>query len=218
MRRISIILIAIVVLVNIGIGMAVFLWPGSVRSLLSGNGWSQSQDQFAQCRATSVAGGAAAIGGPFELIDHTGKRVTNVEVIDRPTLLYFGYTYCPDVCPLDTYRNAEAVSLLAERGLEVKPAMITIDPTRDDPETLRAFVEYLHEDMVGLTGSEAEIKAAIKAYRVYAAKNGEGENYLMDHSTFTYLMAPDYGFLEYFDRDVTPENMAERVACFVDKL
>ncbi|MEE9453318.1 MAG: SCO family protein [Paracoccaceae bacterium] len=218
MRRISIILIAVVVLVNLGIGLAVFFWPGSVKSLLNGTGWAQVEDQFAQCRATSVAGGAAAIGGPFSLTDHTGKRVTDVEVIDRPTLLYFGYTYCPDVCPLDTYRNAEAVSLLAERGVEVKPVMITIDPTRDTPEAMRAFVEYLHEDMVGLTGTEAEIKAAIKAYRVYAARNGEGENYLMDHSTFTYLMAPEHGFLEYFNRDATPEDMADSVACFVDKL
>ena len=175
-------------------------------------------DQFAECRATAVAGGSAAIGGPFELTDHNGQRVTDADVIDGPTLMYFGYTYCPDVCPLDTYRNAEAVAVLAERGVEVKPVMVTIDPTRDTPESMAAFVEYLHEDMVGLTGTTEEITAAIKAYRVYAAKNGDGENYLMDHSTWTYLMAPDYGFLEFFGRDITPEDMADQVACFVDKL
>lgn len=175
-------------------------------------------DQFAECRATAVAGGSAAIGGPFELTDHNGQRVTDTDVIDGPTLMYFGYTYCPDVCPLDTYRNAEAVAVLAERGVEVKPVMVTIDPTRDTPESMAAFVEYLHEDMVGLTGTTEEITAAIKAYRVYAAKNGDGENYLMDHSTWTYLMAPDYGFLEFFGRDITPEDMADQVACFVDKL
>ncbi len=175
-------------------------------------------DQFAECRATAVAGGSAAIGGPFELTDHNGQRVTDTDVIDGPTLMYFGYTYCPDVCPLDTYRNAEAVAVLAERGVDVKPVMVTIDPTRDTPESMAAFVEYLHEDMVGLTGTTEEITAAIKAYRVYAAKNGDGENYLMDHSTWTYLMAPDYGFLEFFGRDITPEDMADQVACFVDKL
>jgi len=133
-------------------------------------------------------------------------------------LVYFGYTFCPDVCPLDTYRNAEAVAVLEERGIDVKPVMITIDPERDDAESMAAFAEYMHEDMVGLTGTKEEIKAAIKAYRVYAAKNGEGDNYLMDHSTWTYLMAPDHGFLEFFNRDVTPEDMADQVACFVENL
>ena len=175
-------------------------------------------DQFAQCRTTAVAGGSAAIGGPFELTDHTGQRVTDADVIDRPTLMYFGYTFCPDVCPLDTYRNAETVAVLGERGIEVKPVMITIDPERDNVESMSAFVEYLHEDMVGLTGTKEEIAAAIKAYRVYAAKNGEGDNYLMDHSTWTYLMAPEHGFLEFFNRDETPEDMADRVACFVENL
>lgn len=177
-----------------------------------------SGDQFAQCRATAVAGGSGAIGGPFTLTNHLNERVTDLDVIDRPTLVYFGYTYCPDVCPLDTYRNAEAVALLAEQGVDVKPVMITIDPTRDTPEEMAAFVGYLHEDMVGLTGSSEEIKAVIKAYHVYAAQNGDGENYLMDHSTSTYLMAPEYGFLEFFRRETTPEQMAETVACFVERL
>lgn len=205
MSRIFAILAALVVVVTLG--TALFF---AFRS--------QPADQFAECRATAVAGGSAAIGGPFELTDHTGARVTDVDVIDRPSLVYFGYTYCPDVCPLDTYRNAEAVALLQERGVDVKPVMITIDPARDTPETMAAFVGYLHEDMVGLTGSPEEIAAAIKAYKVYAAKNGDGENYLMDHSTSTYLMAPEYGFLEFFRRDTTPEEMADRVACFADKL
>ena len=199
-------IIAVLVVLS-GLGTALFFALRPVPS-----------DQFAECRTTAVAGGSAAIGGPFELTDHTGQRVTDVDVIDGPTLMYFGYTFCPDVCPLDTYRNAEAVAVLDERGVDVKPVMVTIDPTRDTPESMAAFVGYLHEDMVGLTGTTEEIAAAIKAYRVYAAKNGEGENYLMDHSTWTYLMAPKYGFLEFFGRDITPEDMADQVACFVDKL
>lgn len=205
MSRIFAILAALVVVVTLGVGLFFALR-------------SQPDDQFAECRATAVAGGSAAIGGPFELTDHTGARVTDVDVIDRPTLVYFGYTYCPDVCPLDTYRNAEAVALLQERGVDVKPVMVTIDPARDTPENMAAFVGYLHEDMVGLTGSDEEIGAAIKAYKVYAAKNGDGEDYLMDHSTSTYLMAPEHGFLEFFRRETTPEEMADQVACFVDKL
>ena len=177
-----------------------------------------AEDQFAECRANSSGLPVAKIGGPFELTDHTGARVTDVDVIDRPSLVYFGYTYCPDVCPFDTYRNAEAVALLQERGVDVKPVMVTIDPGRDTPETMAAFVGYLHEDMVGLTGSAEEIAAAIKAYRVYAVKNGDGENYLMDHSTSTYLMAPGYGFIDAFPRELTEEDMADQVACFVSKL
>ena len=179
---------------------------------------STPSDQFADCRSTAIAGGNATIGGPFELTDHTGQRVTDTDVIDGPTLIYFGYTFCPDVCPLDTYRNAEAVAVLEESGISVKPVMITIDPKRDTPETLAVFVEYMYKDMVGLSGSTEDIATAIKAYRVYAAKNGDGENYLMDHSTYTYLMAPEHGFLEFFRRDVSAEDMADSVACFAENL
>ena len=205
MSRFFAIIAVLVVLSGLGTAMFFALRPAPA-------------DQFAECRATKVAGGSAAIGGPFELTDHTGQRVTDVDVIDGPTLMYFGYTFCPDVCPLDTYRNAEAVAVLEERGIKVKPVMVTIDPERDTPESMAAFVGYLHEDMVGLTGSPEDISAVIKAYRVYAAKNGDGENYLMDHSTWTYLMAPEHGFLEFFNRDITPEDMADQVACFVNKL
>jgi len=205
MSRFFAILAGLVVVFGLGTGLYIALRP-------------TPGDQFAKCRTTAVAGGSAMIGGPFELTDHTGQRVTESDVIDGPTLVYFGYTFCPDVCPLDTYRNAEAVAVLEERGIDVKPVMITIDPERDDAESMAAFAEYMHEDMVGLTGTKEEIKAAIKAYRVYAAKNGEGDNYLMDHSTWTYLMAPDHGFLEFFNRDVTPEDMADQVACFVENL
>lgn len=205
MSRFFVILIGSVLVLGLGSGLYFALRPAT-------------EDQFAECRSTAVAGGSATIGGPFELTDHTGQRVTDIDVIDGPTLMYFGYTFCPDICPLDTYRNAEAVAVLEERGVEVKPVMVTIDPERDDVESMSAFVEYLHEDMVGLTGTKEEVAAAIKAYRVYAAKNGEGDNYLMDHSTWTYLMAPDHGFLEFFNREITPEDMADQVACFVENL
>lgn len=207
MSRMTITIASVAILASAGLGTFAYMKNAT------------DADQFADCRATAVAGGAAAIGGPFSLIDHNGNRVTDVDVIDRPTLMYFGYTFCPDVCPFDTYRNAEAVALLDERGYDVKPVMVTIDPTRDTPEAMEAFVTYLHEKMVGLTGTDEEIATAIKAYRVYASKNGDDpDNYLMDHSTSTYLMAPGYGFLDFFGRDDTPESMAERVACFVDRL
>ena len=177
----------------------------------------EEEDQFAKCRSGSVAGGAGAIGGPFTLVDETGKTVTDTDVITKPSLVYFGYTFCPDVCPLDTARNAEAMALLQERGYEVQGLFISIDPERDTPEAVAEFTDYLHPDMIGLTGSPEQVKAASQAYRTYYRKQeGDNEFYLVDHSTFTYLVTPDDGFVEFFRREVSPEQMADTTACFLD--
>ncbi|MGV6803198.1 MAG: SCO family protein [Ruegeria sp.] len=177
-----------------------------------------SDDKFAQCRSSQIAGGTAAIGGPFELINAKGETVTDKDVITEPSLIYFGYTFCPDVCPLDTARNAEAVDLLAERGYSVTPIFISIDPDRDTPEAVGDFAYNLHEKMIGLTGTPEQVKAASKAYKTYyKAQDKSDEYYLVDHSTFTYLVTPQDGFLEFFKRDDTAEQMAETVACFVDQ-
>lgn len=177
-------------------------------------------DKFAQCRAGAIGTGAASIGGPFELVDETGKQVTDKDVITKPTLVYFGYTFCPDVCPLDSARNAEAMRLLHDRGYDVGAAFISIDPERDTPELLADFTGFMHEDMVGLTGTPEQVKAASQAYKTYYrkqdAEEGQEDYYLVDHSTFTYLMFPDTGFADFFKRDETAASMADRVACFID--
>lgn len=177
-------------------------------------------DRFAQCRSSAVAGGAGALGGPFTLVDEDGATVTEAQVLDEPALIYFGYTFCPDVCPMDVARNVETVELLESRGQMVKPVFITVDPERDTPEQLKAFTDYMHPRLLGLTGSEAQIKAASTAYRTYYLKHepeaGAEDYYLVDHSTFTYLTLPDAGFVEFFRRDETAEQMAEKVQCFLD--
>ena len=175
-------------------------------------------DRFAQCRASNVAGGSAQIGGPFELVSETGETVTDEDVIDKPSLIYFGYTFCPDVCPLDAARNAAAVDILEERGDMVKPVFISVDPARDTPEVLAEFTDYLHPRMVGLTGSPEQVRKASQAYRTYyqAQQSGDDEFYLVDHSTMTYLTLPDHGFVEFFRRDTSAEQMADRVQCFID--
>lgn len=177
-------------------------------------------DQFAQCRQGQVAGGTSAIGGPFTLVSETGETVTDKDVITEPSLLYFGYTFCPDVCPLDNSRNAEAIELLESRGQIVQPVFISIDPNRDTPEVMAEFTDYLHPRMLGLTGSAEQVKAASQAYRTYYKKqeSDDEEYYLVDHSTFTYLVMPEQGFVEYFKRDVTPEQMADRIGCFVNNM
>ncbi len=176
-----------------------------------------SGDRFADCRVGQVAGGTAQIGGPFTLISETGETVNEAQVIDQPVLIYFGYTFCPDVCPLDAARNADAVDILAQNGKQVKPVFISIDPERDTPEVLSDFTENLHPEMLGLTGSLEQVKAVSQAYRTYFQKHdSDDEYYLVDHSTLTYLSLPETGFIEFFRRDATAEQMADRVACFVD--
>ena len=182
--------------------------------------WSEMRgdaDVFAACRSGAVAGGMGAVGGPFELVSETGATVTDAEVVDRPALLYFGYTFCPDICPLDNVRNAAAADLLAERGIDARPVFVTVDPARDTPEVMADYTEAMHPEMVGLTGSEAQVKAAADAYRIYyRVPESDDEYYLVDHTTFTYLVLPGHGVVDYFRRETPPEEIAERTACFVE--
>ncbi len=172
-------------------------------------------DPYAACRDVQVAGGA--IGGPFELVDETGATVTDADVITGPTLIYFGYTFCPDVCPLDVMRNAQAIEILDEQGIDVKPVFISIDPERDTPEVVRDFTDNFHDRMLGLTGSPEQVRAASQAYRTYYSKQDtDDEYYLVDHTTMSYLVFPEHGFQEFYRRDVTPEQMAESLSCFVE--
>ncbi len=178
-----------------------------------------SGNPFAECQPGTVAGGSAAIGGPFTLTDASGARVTDAQAITRPTLVYFGYSFCPDICPLDLARNAAAADLLEAEGVDVDQIFITIDPERDTPQAIGAYSRAIHPDLVGLTGSAGDVAAAAGGYRVYYAKGaGEEDFYLMDHSTFTYLVAPEVGFLEFFGSDAAPEAVADQVACFAERL
>lgn len=182
---------------------------------------TDAADAFAACRGSAVAGGAGQIGGPFELVDETGKTVTDRDVITGPTLIYFGYTFCPDVCPMDMARNVEAVEKLAAKGKVVKPVFITVDPVRDTPEQLADFTDYLSPTLLGLSGSAAQVKAASQAYRTYYKINppedpAEPDYYLVDHSTFSYLMFPGKGLADFFRRDLSADQLAEKMSCFID--
>lgn len=206
---------------KVNAGVYAGLAAAAVVALLGGTAGyvflSQPDDQFAECRGSTVGGGE--IGGPFTLLDKTGKSVTDADVLTKPSLVYFGYTFCPDVCPLDNARNAEAVDILESRGYDVNPVFISIDPARDTPEVVGEFAANLHPKMIGLTGTEEQVKAASLAYKTYYKKqeDGDPEFYLMDHSTFTYFMLPGGKFADFFRRDDTAEQMADRVACFLDR-
>lgn len=195
---------------------------GAVAILLGATAWyvtrQQAADPFAGCRQSVVAGGAGNIGGPFTLVDPTGATVTDSQVITTPSLVYFGYTFCPDVCPLDNARNSEAADILEEQGYEVTPVFISIDPARDTPEVMGDYASLMHPRMVALTGSEEQVRVASQAYRTYyKAQEKTDDYYLVDHSTFTYLVDPKHGFLEFFRREVSAEDMAKQVSCFIDR-
>lgn len=186
-------------------GIGVMVWMGGDR------------DPFAACRTNAIAAGSGAIGGPFTLVDETGRTVTDKDVIKGPTLIYFGYTFCSDVCPVDNARNTEAVQMLAKRGYDVTPVFISVDPKRDTPEVLREYTRSFSTKMIGLTGTPAQVKAAANAYHVYYKIADPGQkNYLVSHSSYTYLMLPGRGFAGFFRSEVTAKAMADRVTCFVD--
>lgn len=187
---------------------------GIAATLLMTRGAEEAQ--FASCGGSAVAGD---LGGPFTLVNGAGETVTSEQVITEPTLIYFGYTFCPDVCPLDVDRNAAAVEILEERGQSVTPVFITVDPARDTVEVVRDFAEAMHPRMIGLTGSAEQVAQASKAYRTYykAHPPVDGE-YLVDHSTFSYLVTPEQGFVEFFRRELTPDQLADKLGCYVDQV
>ncbi|MFN0192870.1 MAG: SCO family protein [Aestuariivirga sp.] len=153
--------------------------------------------------------GTALVGGPFTLVDHTGKRVTEATYRGKYMLIFFGFTYCPDVCPTELQVMSAALDELGAAGEAIQPIFITVDPERDSPETMKAYVANFHPRMVGLTGSLEEISAVAKAYRVYFKKSGEGDAYLMDHSSIVYLMDKEGKFLKHFTYSTDAKALAK---------
>ena len=201
-------------IVLVGFSFCIWLATSLVGTFLRPN-----DDLFAKCRSTQIIGGAGIIGGPFSLINQDGETVSDTDVITEPSLIYFGYTFCPDVCPMDNARNVETVDLLAQQGISATPIFISIDPKRDTPEVLAEFTKWLHPKMIGLTGTAEQVKAASKAFRTYYKihDNKDKDFYLVDHSTMTYLMLPEHGFVEFFRRDESANTIADKAACFISR-
>ena len=160
------------------------------------------------------SGGIVKIGGSFTLVDHHGKSRDDGDFRGEHLLIYFGYTYCPDVCPTALSDMALVMDTLGDKAAKVRPMFITVDPSRDTPERLKSYVANFHPRLVGLTGSEAAVAAAAKAYRVYFAKSkteAEPGEYLMDHTSIIYLMGPDGRYLTHFTHGVRAEIMAKQI-------
>jgi protein SCO1/2 len=194
---------------------------GGVIALSAVLGWTSYQimsrnaaDAFAECRSGNVAGGA--IGGAFELVDENGQTVTDAQVFAKPALVYFGYAHCPDVCPLDNARNAEAVDALAAAGIDATAYFISVDPARDTPALLAEYTENFSTRLVGLTGTPEQIKTAAQAFKVfYEVPEGATENYEVQHTTLSYLMLPGIGFADFYQRDTTAKEIVDRTGCFL---
>lgn len=158
--------------------------------------------------------GRAAIGGPFSLTDHTGQAVTQDILRDKITLVYFGYSFCPDICPTDLQLIGQALDQMTEEErAEAQALFITIDPERDTAQQLAGYVPLFHPQIRGLTGTPEQIDAAAKAYRAYykkvSAEEAGTSDYLMDHSAFIYLMDRDGNFVRVFGHGVDPAEMVE---------
>lgn len=153
------------------------------------------------------------IGGPFALTDQNGMRRTDADFRGKLMLVYFGFTYCPDVCPTDLLQMALAVDQLGQTGEMVQPVFITVDPERDTSEHLQQYMSLFHPRFVGLTGDAAEIGAAADAYRVYYKRVewDDRSGYTVDHSAFIYLMGRDGKYLGFFPPGTSAERLAEDI-------
>ena len=161
----------------------------------------------------SGSSGTADVGGPFELVNQDGAKVTDADFRGKLLLIYFGFTYCPDACPTALGVMGAAIEKLDVAGERVTPILISIDPARDTPQALKEYVGNFHSRMVGLTGTDEQIAKVAKAYRVFYQKapGATGTDYLMDHSTLIYLMDGEGKFLTYFGPQATPDEVAEAI-------
>jgi protein SCO1 len=152
---------------------------------------------------------ASAVGGPFKLIDQNGRTVTEEDVKGRPFLVFFGYTHCPDVCPTTLFDISEVLRRLGPDADRTAALFITVDPERDTPEAMKNYLSSFDPHLRGLTGDEAAIERATKAYRAYAKKVPDPDGgYTMDHTALVYLMDKDGHFIAPFNLKRRPEDSA----------
>jgi protein SCO1 len=198
-RRLFILLVASAAVLAVGIVAAVITLK--VRDMRT----ASSPDIPGQIQVS----GDFNVGGPFTLTNQDGQRVTDKDFAGRFQLIYFGYTFCPDVCPTELNTMSLALKQIGSR-VRIVPIFITVDPARDTPEALKAYLSSFGSDFVGLTGSDAEIAKVAKEYRVYYKKSGDPNdpNYGMDHTSLLYLMAPDGKLVALFRTGATPDDIA----------
>jgi len=180
-----------------------------VAAMAGGLIWHESENVPGLGR--TITSGAIAVGGPYQLTDQDGKPRASADFRGKYQLIYFGYSFCPDVCPTTLGVISEALDKLGVDAKRIVPIFITIDPERDTPAVLKKYMAAFGPDFVGLTGSPANIANVEKEYRVYAKKQViEGTSgYGMDHSSVIYLMGPDGRLVSFYDELVAPDVLAK---------
>ncbi|MDA0368078.1 MAG: SCO family protein [Proteobacteria bacterium] len=154
------------------------------------------------------------VGGPFEMVNHRGETVTQETFKGRFMLVYFGYTFCPDVCPTELQAITVALNDMGTRADDITPVFVTIDPARDDVAAVRDYVAFFHPRLVGLTGSPAQVKAMTDAFGVYYAQardTGASSDYLMDHSSLIFLMDRQGRYVTHIRTGTAPEAIARQL-------
>jgi cytochrome oxidase Cu insertion factor (SCO1/SenC/PrrC family) len=194
--------------------------PLLIALLLLGVTSAQAQQLSARSAAETmdiVMWNREPIGGPFALTDHAGRAVTQDEYKGKLLIVYFGFTYCPDICPTDLQNIGLALDQLGASAEAVQPLFVTLDPARDTTEHLKDYVPMFHPRLIGLTGDEAAIKRAADAYQVYYAKapNARGDDYTIDHSAFIYLMGADGRYLGFFPPGTNADRIAASIATYL---
>jgi protein SCO1/2 len=157
--------------------------------------------------------GGVSVGGPFALTNHHGAAVTDASYRGRWMLVYFGYTFCPDVCPTELQTIAGALDKLGPQADQIAPLFVTVDPERDTAAALADYVKLFDDRIVGLTGTPDQIAAVARAYRVYYAKatSKDSSTYLMNHSSLMYLMGPDGKFRALFRQGMSSQALADAI-------
>lgn len=158
--------------------------------------------------------GQPSVGGPFELVDQNGAPADEAILKGKWSAVFFGFTYCPDVCPTTMQAMALAQDRLGPKAKDFQVVFITVDPARDTPAQLKTYLsnEGFPKGIIGLTGTAEQVDAAAKAYRAYYAKNGEGPDYLMDHFSGAYLMDPKGRFDRILPYGISPEELARQIS------
>ncbi|QLG71863.1 hypothetical protein HG535_0C02130 [Zygotorulaspora mrakii] len=159
--------------------------------------------------------GRPVVGGPFKLIDFNGNEFTEKNLLGKFSILYFGFTHCPDICPDELDKLGIWLEDLKQKhGISLQPVFITCDPARDSPAVLKKYLEDFHPDIIGLTGTYDEVKSACKQYRVYFSTPPSvkpGQDYLVDHSIFFYLMDPEGNFVEALGRNYDEKTGVDKI-------
>lgn len=163
--------------------------------------------------SSSQVKGSSAVGGNFALVDHNGKDVTQADYAESYKMVFFGFTFCPAVCPTELQKVALILNELGEAGDKITPIFITVDPERDNVTVMKEYVEQFHPRLIGLTGTQEQIDNVKKSYRVYASKveNDMMDEYMMDHSAFLYLMDTENNLVAMYPSKDTAVQIAEDI-------